>query len=62
MQFCNTSSQEAVAYWKVGIAPRVQYPSVIRSIESFQRNPELELTPEQQKQYCPQFPSMQSRK
>jgi hypothetical protein len=63
MQFCKTSPQEAVAYWKVGIAPRVQYPSVIRSIESFQRNPELELTPEQQRQYCPQLPpGMQSRK
>lgn len=63
MQFCNTSPQQAVAYWKVGIARRVQYPSVIRGIESFQRNPELELTPEQQKQYCPEFPpGMQSRK
>ena len=63
MQFCNTSPQEAVAYWKVGIAPRVQYPSVIRSIESFQRNPELELTAEQRNQYCPQLPpGMQSRK
>jgi hypothetical protein len=63
MQFCNISPQEAVAYWKVGIAPRVQYPSVIRSIESFQRNPELQLTPEQQKQFCPQFqPAMQSRR
>jgi hypothetical protein len=63
MQFCNISPQEAVAYWKVGIAPRVQYPSVIRSIQSFQRNPELQLTSEQQKQYCPQFqPGMQSRR
>ena len=63
MQFCNTSPQEAVAYWKVGIAPPVQYPSVIREIESFQRNPELELSPEQQKQFCPEFPpGAQSRK
>jgi hypothetical protein len=63
MQFCNISPQEAVEYWKVGIAPRVQYPSVIRSIEGFQRNPGLQLTPQQQKQYCPQFqPGTESRK
>ena len=55
IQFCNLSPAKAVEYWKVGIAPRVQYPSVIRSIESFQPNPELRLTPDEQKQYCPQF-------
>jgi len=55
MQFCSLSPQKAVEYWKVGVSRRVQYPSVIRNIESFQPNPKLQLTPEEQKQYCPQF-------
>jgi hypothetical protein len=55
MQFCNVSPQKAVQYWKVGVAPKVQYPSVIRSIEGFQPNPKLQLTPEERSQYCPQF-------
>jgi hypothetical protein len=55
MQFCDLSPQKAVEYWKVGVAPRVQYPSVIRNIESFQPNPKLQLTPEERNQYCPQF-------
>ena len=55
MQFCNLSSQKAVEYWKVGVAPRVQYPSVIQNIEQFRPNPSLQLTPEERGQYCPQF-------
>lgn len=55
MQFCGISAQQAVQYWKVGVAPRVQYPSVIRNIESFQPNPKLLLTPEEQATYCPKF-------
>jgi hypothetical protein len=55
MQFCNLSPQQAVQYWKVGVAPKIQYPSVIRNIQSFQRNPKLELTPEERGQYCPRF-------
>jgi hypothetical protein len=55
MQFCNVSAQQAVEYWKVGVARRVQYPSVISSIESFKPNPELQLTPDERKEYCPQF-------
>ncbi len=55
IQFCNVSPQKAVQYWKVGVAPRVQYPSVIQSIMSFQPNPALQLTPEEQAQYCPKF-------
>jgi hypothetical protein len=55
MQFCDLSPQKAVEYWKVGIAPRVQYSSVIQNIEKFQTNPKLQLTPEERKEYCPQF-------
>jgi hypothetical protein len=55
MQFCDLPPRKAVEYWKVGIAPRVQYPSVIRDIESFQPSPRLQLTPQQQRQYCPEF-------
>jgi len=55
MQFCGITARQAVEYWKVGIAPRVQYPSVIRNIESFQPNPKLLLTPEEQAAYCPKF-------
>ena len=55
MQFCNLSPQKAVQYWKVGISPRVQYPSVIQNIEQFRPNPNLQLTPEERSQYCPQF-------
>ena len=55
MQFCDLSPQKAVQYWKVGVAPRVQYPSVIQNIESFRPNPKLQLTSEEKAQYCPQF-------
>jgi hypothetical protein len=55
MQFCNLPPQKAVKYWKVGVAPRVQYPSVIHNIESFQRNPKLQLTSEERTRYCPEF-------
>jgi hypothetical protein len=55
MQFCGVSPEKAVQYWKVGVAPKVQYPSVIHSIASFQPNPKLQLTPEEREQYCPKF-------
>jgi rhodanese-related sulfurtransferase len=55
MQFCDISPQKAIQYWKVGVAPRVQYPSVIQSIETFRANPKLELTPEERSKYCPRF-------
>ncbi len=55
MQFCGMSPKQAVDYWKVGVAPKVQYPSVIRNIQSFRPNPKLELTPEEQAKYCPAF-------
>jgi hypothetical protein len=55
MQFCGVSPQKAVEYWKVGVAPKVQYPSVIHNIESFQPNLKLQLTSEEKDQYCPQF-------
>jgi hypothetical protein len=53
MQFCGISSKQAVDYWKVGIAPKVQYPSVIHDIQSFQSKPNLELTPDERDAYCP---------
>jgi hypothetical protein len=55
MQFCKLPPQKAVEYWKVGVAPRVQYPSVVRSIEVFQPNPKLELTTEERNEFCPHF-------
>jgi hypothetical protein len=55
IQFCNVSPQKAVQYWKVGVAPRVQYPKVIQSILGFHPNPNLELTPEERSTYCPQL-------
>jgi hypothetical protein len=55
IQFCGVSPQKAVEYWKVGIAKQVQYPSVIDSIMTFRPNPALQLTPEEQSQYCPKF-------
>ena len=55
IQFCDISHDKAVKYWKVGIAEKVQYPKVIQSIMKFKKNPKLQLNPEQQKQYCPDF-------
>ena len=55
MQFCDISAEQAVDYWKVGIAKKVQYPKVIQSIMTFKKNPKLQLTPEERKQYCPDF-------
>jgi hypothetical protein len=54
MQFCNLSADQAIAYWKIGIAPAVQYPKVIQSIREFRPDPKLMLTPEEQREYCPQ--------
>jgi hypothetical protein len=55
MQFCNISPKQAVAYWKVGIPTKLQYPKVIQSIISFRPDPALQLTPEERGQYCPRF-------
>jgi hypothetical protein len=55
MQFCNLSPHKAVDYWKVGVAPRVQYPSVIHDIETFQPSPKLRLTSDERRQFCPEF-------
>jgi hypothetical protein len=55
MQFCGVSPQKAVEYWKVGVAPKVQYPSVIENIEHFQPNPKLQLSSEEKAKYCPEF-------
>jgi hypothetical protein len=55
IQFCNVSPEQAVKYWKVGIAPRLQYPKVIRSILDFRPNPNLRLTTQQQIEYCPHY-------
>jgi hypothetical protein len=55
MQFCGIPSKTAVAYWKVGISPKLQYPHVIQDISTFHPDPALRLTPEEQAQYCPRF-------
>jgi hypothetical protein len=55
MQFCNISPQQAVAYWKVGVPAKLQYPKVIQSIMSFRPNPELQLTSDEREKYCPHF-------
>lgn len=53
MQFCNATPSQAVAYWKVGIAPSLQYPKVMQAVQSFQPDPSLELTRSEQSRYCP---------
>jgi hypothetical protein len=55
MQFCAIPGKTAVAYWKVGISPKLQYPRVIEDISNFHPDPTLLLTPEEQAQYCPKF-------
>ena len=55
IQFCKVPPQQAVEYWKVGVAPKVQYPKVIQSILNFHPDPRLDLTPEEQSEYCPKF-------
>jgi hypothetical protein len=55
MQFCGTSGKTAVAYWKVGIAPKLQYPKVIQDISNFHPDPALRLTAEEEAKYCPKF-------
>lgn len=56
VQFCGLSTRQALAYWKVGVAPAVQYPKVIQSIMGFHPNPQLTLTPEERARYCPTPP------
>jgi hypothetical protein len=36
-------------------APKVQYLKVIQSIRNFHPDPRLDLTPEEQSEYCPKF-------
>src|ERR1700674_2389113 len=55
IQFCNLPPKQAVAYWKVGVLAKLQYPKVIQSIMSFKPDPALQLTPEERDQYCPRF-------
>jgi hypothetical protein len=55
MQFCGMPAKTAVAYWKVGISPKLQYPHVIQDISNFHPDPALRLSPEEQAQYCPKF-------
>lgn len=55
MQFCNMPTEKAVQYWKVGIAPQLQYQTVIDSIRSFRPDPKFELTAQERNQFCPQM-------
>lgn len=55
MQFCEMPAEKAVQYWKVGVAPSIQYPHVIESIRNFRPDPNLRLTPAEQSVYCPRF-------
>ena len=56
VQFCGLSTRQALAYWKVGVAPAVQYPKVIQGIMAFHPDPQLTLTPEERARYCPTLP------
>ncbi len=53
MQFCGMSADQAVAYWKIGIVPKLQYPNLITTIQNFHPNPTLALTPAEQSKVCP---------
>jgi hypothetical protein len=53
MQFCDYSASEAVEYWKVGIAKKLQYSKVITQIQNFKRDPDLNLTPAEKDRVCP---------
>jgi hypothetical protein len=55
MQFCGIPGKTAVEYWRVGIAPKLQYPRVMQDISDFHPNPALRLTAEEEAQYCPKF-------
>lgn len=55
MQFCDMPTEQAVRYWKVGIAPSLQYQKVIDSIRSFRKNPALALSSEEKARVCPQM-------
>jgi hypothetical protein len=55
MQFCGMPGKTAVAYWKVGISSKLQYPHVIQDINNFHPDQSLRLMPEEQAQHCPKF-------
>lgn len=55
MQFCDINSSQAVEYWKVGIAPSLQYPHVIEAIRNFRPDPNLRLSAQEQRNLCPQM-------
>jgi hypothetical protein len=55
MQFCDMPAPTAVQYWKIGIAPKLQYQKVIDDILRFQPNPALRLTDEEKARFCPRF-------
>ena len=38
MQFCDASPDQAVAYWRIGVPPSLQYQKVIDAIRSFRSN------------------------
>lgn len=55
MQFCDVDAETAVKYWKVGIAPSLQYPKVIAMIRNFKANPALKLSSAEKSRYCPRM-------
>ena len=56
MQFCDVNAETAVNYWKVGIAPALQYPHVIEKIRSFRPIQNLRITDQATKnRICPQM-------
>lgn len=55
MQFCDATPSQAVAYWKVGIAPQLQYPHVIEKIENFQPRSHLRISAADKARICPQM-------
>jgi hypothetical protein len=56
IQFCGFTHSQAVEYWKIGVAKKVQYPKVIKQIKSFKVDPGLLLTPAEKDRVCPNNP------
>jgi hypothetical protein len=56
IQFCGFTHDQAVEYWKVGIAKSIQYPKVIQKIKAFKADPSLQLTPAEKERVCPSNP------
>ncbi len=55
MQFCHATPDQAVEYWKVGIAPVLQYPKVMDQIRAYRSDPSLELSATDRARVCPQM-------